>query len=265
MCLALFALDAHPRFALVIAANRDEYHARGAAPAAWWDEGWLAGRDLVAGGAWLAVDRAARWALVTSVRDGSRNDPGAPSRGALVPAVLANDAPPSASVARTIGAASAHNGFNLVAGIGADAHWGSNRGGTARALGSGIHGLSNAALDTPWPKVARTKAVLAAWCARADPDFAPLFAMLGDTHRAPDDELPATGVPLERERTLSAPFIVGDDYGTRCATVLAIGRDGGVHFVERTFDRHGAVDVEVEDRFAIAHSKSGATASGRSR
>jgi uncharacterized protein with NRDE domain len=264
MCLALFALDAHPRFAVVIAANRDEYHARGAAPAAWWDEGWLAGRDLVAGGAWLAVDRAARWALVTNVRDESRNDPAAPSRGALVPAVLANDAPPSASVARTIGAASAHNGFNLVAGAGADAHWGSNRGGTTRALGAGIYGLSNAALDTPWPKVARTKAVLGAWCARGDPDFGPLFAMLGDIRGAPDGELPATGVPLERERALSSPFIVGDDYGTRCATLLAIGRDGGVHFVERTFDRRGRVVGEVEDRFAIARSK-GRAIRGRSR
>ena len=265
MCLALFALDAHPRFAVVIAANRDEYHARAAAPAAWWDEGWLAGRDLVAGGAWLAIDRAARWALVTNVRDASRNDPDAPSRGALVPAVLANDAPPAASVARIVGAAVTHNGFNLVAGSGAEALWGSNRAGTTRELGAGIYGLSNAALDTPWPKVARTKAALGSWCARADPDFAPLFAMLGDTRRAPDDELPATGIPLERERLLSAPFIVGDDYGTRCATVVTIGRDGGVHFVERTFDPRGAVVGEVEDRFATAHSKNGATAPGRSR
>ncbi len=265
MCLALFALDVHPRYALVIAANRDEFHARAAAPAAWWDEGWLAGRDLVAGGTWLAIDRTARWALVTNVRGGSPYNPDAPSRGALVPAVLAGAAPPAASVAPIIGAATGHNGFNLVAGSGALACWGSNRAGTTRSLGPGIYGLSNAALDTPWPKVARTKAALGAWCMRADPDFAPLFAMLGDTRRAPDGELPATGIPLERERALSASFIVGDDYGTRCATVLAIDRDGGVRFVERTFDPRGALAGEVDDRFAIAHSKGGATAPGRSR
>ncbi len=265
MCLALFALDAHPRFVLVIAANRDEYHARAAAPAAWWHEGWLAGRDLVAGGAWLAVDRAARWALVTNVRDGSPNNPDAPSRGALVPAVLADHAPPSASVARIVGATTAHNGFNLVAGHDAVARWGSNRAGKTLPLDAGIYGLSNAALDTPWPKVARTKAALGLWCARADADFEPLFGMLADTGRAPDDELPTTGVPLERERLLSAPFIIGDDYGTRCATVLAVGRDRGVRFVERTFDRRGAVVGEVDHGFTAERSEVPASAAGRSR
>ena len=251
MCLALFALDAHTLFALVVAANRDEYHARPAAPAAWWDQGWLAGSDLKAGGTWFGVTRAARWAFVTNVRDPSRNDPDAPSRGALVPAVLGDAAPPSESLARLVAGASACNGFNLVAGTGPDACWGSNRGGAARALTPGIYGLSNAALDTPWPKVDRTKAALAAWCGRADPALAPLFAMLGDTTRAPDQELPATGILLDRERLLSAPFIVSATYGTRCSTVLTLGRDGGAHFVERSFDARGSAVGEIEQRFAV--------------
>lgn len=252
MCLALFALDAHTGFALVVAANRDEYHARPAAPAAWWDEGWLGGRDLAAGGAWLGVTREARWALVTNVREPSRHDPNAPTRGSLVPAALADPAPPSASLVRILGSAAAHNGFNLVAGRGAEAYWGSNRADAARALAAGVYGLSNAALDTPWVKVTRAKAALGAWCARGDDAFDPLFAILGDTARAPDDLLPATGISRERERLLSAPFIVDDHYGTRCSTVLAIGRDGHARFVERSFDRHGAPIGEVEHRFDVA-------------
>jgi len=251
MCLALFALDAHPGFALVVAANRDEFHARPAAPATWRDDGWLGGRDLAAGGGWLGVTRGARWAFVTNVRNPSRNDPSAPSRGSLVPAALADPAPPAETLVRLLGGSAALNGFNLVVGRGAEACWGSNRTEGARALAAGIYGLSNAALDTPWPKVTRTKEAFAAWCARGDDDFAPLFALLADRTRAPDELLPATGVPRDRERLLSAPFIVDERYGTRCSTVLAIGRDGGARFVERAYDPAGAPQGDVEHRFAV--------------
>jgi uncharacterized protein with NRDE domain len=252
VCLALIALDAHPRYALVIAANRDEFHARAAAPAAWWDEGWLAGRDLKAGGTWFGVTRSARWAFVTNVRDSSRVDPGAPSRGALVPAALSDATPPSACVERLVAAARSCNGFNLVVGDASTASWGSNRAVASRPLARGIHGLSNAALDVPWPKVERTTAALRAWCAGGDADIAPIFAMLGDTARAADHELPATGVSLERERLLSAPFIVSATYGTRCATVITVGRDGDARFVERTFGADGRALADVRHRFAVS-------------
>jgi uncharacterized protein with NRDE domain len=251
MCLALFALDAHPHYPLVVAANRDEYHVRPAAPAAWWNEGWLAGRDLKAGGTWFAVTRAARWAFVTNVREPSRQNPDAPSRGALVPAVLVDAAPPTPSLGRIVAAAKTYNGFNLVAGTGAQAAWGSNRAAATQTLTAGIYGLSNAALDTRWPKVTRTKAALAGWCEAAESDIAPLFAMLADTTTAPDSDLPATGIPLERERLLSSPLIVSDTYGTRCSTVLTVSRDGAAHFVERTFDPRGAALGDVEYRFAV--------------
>ncbi|HVN34831.1 MAG TPA: NRDE family protein [Casimicrobiaceae bacterium] len=252
MCLALFALAAHPRYALVVAANRDEYHARPAARAAWWDDGWLAGRDLKAGGTWFGVARTARWAFVTNVREPSRHDPGAPSRGSLVPTVLAHAEPPTKSLERIVAGAVAQNGFNLVAGLGAQAAWASNRAVAAQALPPGIHGVSNAALDTPWPKVTRTKALVAAWCAAAETDIAPLFAMLADRRVASDAELPSTGVTLERERLLSAPFIVSPAYGTRCSTVLTVDRDGAVRFVERSFDSAGAPAGDVEYRFTVA-------------
>jgi uncharacterized protein with NRDE domain len=264
MCLALVAQDAHPAFALVIAANRDEHHARPATPAAWWAEGWLAGRDLEAGGTWLGVTPAGRWALITNIREPDRRDPGAPSRGALVTRVLGAAASPQKSVAAIVANAAAYNGFNLLAGDTTSACWGSNRSPATQALSPGVHGISNAVLDAAWPKVARTKASLAQWCARGATDVEALFAVLADPARTPDEELPSTGVPLEWERRLSAPFIVGEDvgYGTRASTVVTLGRDGHAHFVERTFDPAGRQVGEAAFDFALTGAGSSARAVG---
>ena len=125
MCLALIAFGVHPRYRVVIAANRDEYHARPAAPAAWWDEGFLAGRDLKEGGTWLGIDRRGRFALLTNVRDPSRHDVTAPTRGALVPRFLVDRASPPVALASLVAGGGRHNGFNLVAGNGSELHWGS--------------------------------------------------------------------------------------------------------------------------------------------
>ena len=245
MCLAVLALDAHPRYAVVLAANRDEFHARAAAPAAWGngDDGFdaiLAGRDLVAGGTWLGVHRDGRFAFVTNVRQGTGRDPAARTRGELVPRVLHDGRPLASVFADVAHDGHAYNGFNLLAGDARGASWVSNRAAGIRAIRHGVHGLSNAALDTPWPKVVRVKAALTRWLGCDDDDPAPLFAALADRSGAPDHELPATGVTLERERMLASPFIVGDDYGTRCSTVLLIGRGGAARFEERSFGPDGA-------------------------
>jgi uncharacterized protein with NRDE domain len=257
MCLALIAFAVHPRYRLIVAANRDEYHARPAAASAWWDEGFLAGRDLRGGGTWLGLDRRGRFALLTNVREPSRHDPTAPSRGAFVPSLLTATEPPSVSLPAQVRAGAAHNGFNLVAGDSNELLWGSNRAEAPRNLGPGLYGVSNHLLDTPWPKVERTKAAFRHWCriendsGGAD-DLTPLLALLHDTARAPDAELPTTGVTLERERLLSPPFIIGTDYGTRCSTVLTITSDGHGHWIERSFDSAGRAIGEVEYRFAVA-------------
>ena len=257
MCLALIAFAAHPRYRLIVAANRDEYHERPAAPSAWWKEGFLAGRDLKAGGTWLGVNRSGRFALLTNVREPSRHDPTAPSRGAFVPNLLTATASPSISLPAVVRGGAAHNGFNLIAGDENELLWGSNRADAPRALGAGIYGISNHLLDTPWPKVERTKAALRRWCENNrdadDPvgDATAILALLHDTTRAPDAALPSTGVTLERERLLSAPFIIGADYGTRCSTVLTITDDGDAHWIERTFDPSGDEIGVVEQRFAV--------------
>ena len=249
MCLALLALDAHPSYALVVAANRDEYHPRPTAPAHWWEEGLLAGRDLHAGGTWLGVTRHGRFALLTNFRDPSRNDGNAPSRGSLVPDVLLDSSDAAAAVARIVEAGARYNGFNLLAGTHARATWGSNRAARTKALGRGTYGLSNALLDEPWPKVVSTRRALDTWVAGGEEDIEPLFEALAQRALAPDAELPATGVALEWERRLSAPFILSDTYGTRSSTVFTLDRAGNARFVERSFDAEGDVVGEVEERF----------------
>ena len=249
MCLALLALDAHPAYSLVVAANRDEYHARPTAPAHWWDEGLLAGRDLHAGGTWLGVTRTGRFALLTNFRDPSRNDVNAPSRGSLVPEVLLDLREAEAAVMRIVEDGRAYNGFNLLAGTQARAAWGSNRVARSKLLGRGTYGLSNALLDDPWPKVLSTRRALDAWVAAGEEDVEPLFEALAQRAPAPDAELPATGVGLEWERRLSAPFILSEMYGTRSSTVFTLDRAGNARFVERSFDADGELSGEVEERF----------------
>jgi uncharacterized protein with NRDE domain len=240
MCLVVLAVDAHPRLSLVVAANRDEYHARPARPAAWNDD-VLSGRDLMAGGTWLAVRRDGRFALVTNVRDGKAQDPAARSRGEL-PLLALSD--------RAIDGAR-YNGFNLVAGNARGFAWTSNRAREIRHVASGVHGLSNSLLDAPWPKVVRTRERLQAWLRGDGASLEPLFEALGDRAQAPDALLPSTGVAHAWERILSAPFILGERYGTRCSTVLTIDCDAHARFVERTFTPAGDLSAEVAVEFDL--------------
>jgi uncharacterized protein with NRDE domain len=251
VCLALVALDAHPRTPLVIAANRDEFHARLAAPAHWWPDGTLAGVDLEGGGTWFAVTRGGRWALVTNYREGIPRDPNAPSRGGLVVRALSEQAPVLAGAAAIATDGARYHGYNLLVGEVATAAYTSNRASGALALGAGVHGLSNHLLDTPWPKVVRAKERFAACLAPDEIDIESLFALLADRSQAALAALPATGIAPEWERLLSSAFIVDARYGTRCSTVLTVGRDGQARFVERSFDPAGRLSGEAAHSFAL--------------
>jgi uncharacterized protein with NRDE domain len=251
MCLVAVALDAHPRYWLAIAANRDEFHDRAAEPAHWWREGWLAGRDLEAGGTWFGVRRDGRWALVTNVREPGKRDALAMSRGGIVTDALS--APSIDAFAQQLAShGGRYNGYNLLAGNTRAALWQSNRAEGTHALASGVTGLSNAALGTPWPKVERLSQAMRAWAATGEALLDPLLDALADRERVPDAKLPSTGVPLDWERLLSAPFIVSERYGTRCSTVLVVGRDGEARLVERSFDASGATTGTVDTRFPLA-------------
>jgi uncharacterized protein with NRDE domain len=267
MCLAIVALATHPRYRVVIVANRDEFHGRPAAPAHWWTSGILAGQDLIGGGAWFGVTRSGRWALVTNYREGIPRDPDAPSRGRLVTAALLDPSPPLLCAAAIARDGARYHGFNLLVGeltpqgeretresLPGDrstAAYVSNRASGAIALDEGIHGLSNHLLETPWPKLVRSKARLAVALDGQALDTAAAFALLADRQPADDATLPVTGVSRERERMLSSAFIVSPDYGTRCSTVFTLARDGSANFVERSFDAAGNMTGEAAHAFTV--------------
>ncbi|HEX6748721.1 MAG TPA: NRDE family protein [Longimicrobium sp.] len=255
MCLVLLAWDSHPEYRLVVGANRDEFYARPTAPADWWQDAphVLAGRDLRDGGTWMGVTRTGRFAAVTNFREPQAYRVGAPSRGFLVANFLISRAPTLGYAAGLMPIAPTFNGFNLLLFDGATLAWFSNRAAGARTLPPGVYGLSNHLLDTPWPKVVSGKADLRdALAGPADEMEARLFASLARRDPASDTDLPSTGIEPERERALSSAFIATPEYGTRCSTVLLLGRDGEVSLTERTTTLPSADEwSEVRHRFRI--------------
>lgn len=253
MCLIVLAWRADPRFELVLAANRDEFHERPAAPAAFWREApdVFGGRDLSQGGSWLAVSRSGRFAAVTNVRRMVPPDPRAPSRGVLVADFLRGRERATGYAARVAEAAHRFAGFNLLIGDGERALYLSNQPGfVCTELAPGVHGVSNAALDTPWPKLVRAREGLASWLARGVERPDRLFDRLADDRVAPDAELPDTGVGAEMERFLSPPFIRGERYGTRASTVVLVHAGGRIEFHEHRFGPGGAPAGQTTEVFS---------------
>jgi uncharacterized protein with NRDE domain len=262
MCLAIVAVASHPDWPLIIAANRDEFHARPSRAAEPWSDApqIVAGRDLQGGGTWLGVTTQGRVALLTNVREPGRQLPQAPSRGRLVESFLRQEQS-AGDFARVIERdAMVYNGFNLVVGDSSGLWYGSNRSGpSARQLGSGVSGLSNAALDTPWPKLTRTRRALADYLAAAkslDPES--LFAILADRSRPADSELPDTGVGLEAERLLGSAFIAHATYGTRCSTLVLQRADGQLTVHERSYGPSGSRAGEVSWQIQVGAAGGGA-------
>lgn len=241
MCLIYIAYRVDPFYRLVVAANRDEYHQRPAAPAAWWDgeAGILAGRDLQAGGTWMGITRGGRFAAITNYRDPARHRADAASRGHLVSGFLGGKDPALDYLAQVAHEGERYNGFSLLVHDGATLGFYSNRGGDPEVVAPGVHGLSNHLLDEPWPKVEEGKLDLLGMLARGASTPAGLLGLLDRREPAADRALPDTGVGSARERALSPRFILGSHYGTRCSTVIMVDADGEVLFRERSFDAAG--------------------------
>jgi uncharacterized protein with NRDE domain len=248
MCLLVLAWRTHPLHRLVVAANRDEFHARPASPLAPWPEiaGIVGGRDLQAGGAWFAIGDAQRLGIVTNFREFGRQRRTAPSRGGLIPSYLSGTLPPGDFLQGLEADAQGYSGFNLLLADRDTLWYASNRADQfARELPPGIYGLSNEFLDTPWPKLVRVRAhfeALLQSAESADPDAlaTSLFAMLADRETAPPDTLPPGDLTPEWARKLSAPFVLDTSYGTRCSTVLTISAQDTLRITERRFDAEGA-------------------------
>ena len=258
MCIAYLAINPQPDWSLFIAANRDEFHGRPTLPAAPWENNpdIIAGIDCEAGGTWLGISKQGRFGLITNFRDPASLMNGAPSRGKLVSDFLFSGCTALDYSESILASAAQYNGFNLICGDGRDIYYIGNRNPQQqpRKLGNGSHVLSNHFLDTPWPKAERLRTALNAFDIQALPEAEALeqvFSILKDNNRAPDADLPQTGLSLERERLLSSPFIISPDYGTRCSTVIAIHKNGQALFSERTYNTKGEAVKQVKFEFLI--------------
>jgi uncharacterized protein with NRDE domain len=260
VCLVLFAWQAHPRYPLVLAANRDEFHGRPTAAARWWEDepGLLAGRDLQAGGTWLGLNRDGRWAALTNYREPEAPGKGdGPSRGALVRDFLAGHDEPTAHAREVAARGDGFAGFNLLLGSVRELAWVSNRSGLPAAVPPGVHGLSNHLLNTDWPKVHTGKQRLSDLinqCGEDEPralaDRA--FDLLTEDSAA-DGSLPAQVEPgLTADQLARHLFIRSPVYGTRSATVVLRSGDGDLYFEERQFDATGGLAGRAHFGFRIA-------------
>ena len=244
MCVLALAWRAHPRWQLVVAGNRDEYHARPAAPLARWDDmpDILAGRDLQSGGTWLGVSEQGRFTVVTNLRGYGLPEEGRPSRGALVTDLLHGANPDTVAI-------DAYNPVNLIQIAGDQARFLSNRPEPIRtSLSSGLYGLSNGTLDEPWPKTLRLKSILLDWLT-VDADNPELLLDGLREEILPDIGLdPTAPSDVPQEPNHSPIFIRNAVYGTRCSSVVAIDRDGRGVFVERRFNAEAKVEGQTKLR-----------------
>lgn len=251
MCLILLGYNTHPRYRLILIANRDEFYSRKTAPLGFWEDHphVLAGRDLEQMGTWLGVSRSGRIAAITNYRGLEKSGITGPSRGHLVSRYLIDGRSPNDYLGHLAAHDSQYNGFNLIVGDLSGMQYHGNRAPGITDLTAGWHGLSNHLLNTAWPKTQKGLASLQNICQNSgDIDMESLFDILADDTPAPDDSLPDTGVGLEWERILSAIFIKSPHYGTRSSSIILMDHHGYVQFWERTHPIPGATGRHPETR-----------------
>ncbi|WP_312571854.1 NRDE family protein [Stutzerimonas balearica] len=252
MCLIVLAWRPGHPLPLVVAANRDEFHKRPSLALGRWEDApeIIAGRDLQAGGTWMGITETGRFAALTNIRIGGQ-PAGKRSRGELPEAFLRGEAAPESFLRTLCGRLQDYAGFNLLVGD-RDELWHLNsHSGTVQRLPGGIYGLSNADLDSPWPKLERARAAFTHCLLAPKPEA--LLELLADRQRAADSELPSTGVPLEWERLLSSIFITSPGYGTRASTALLHHADGRLVVVERSY----AADGRASDTWLQLETRAG--------
>lgn len=250
MCLIALSFGQHPDYPLILAANRDEFHARPTQEAHWWPDkpDIVGGRDLQAGGAWLALQKNGRFATVTNFRDAQPPSPKHRSRGQLVTGFLECNSTPGDYLATV--EEEAYAGFNLMVGTADEVAYLSNREEGTRKLAPGTYGLSNALLDGPWHKVERSRERMSALLTSGRIDETSLMRMMDDRNKAPVADVETGRLDFEKAHAITAPFIVMPEYGTRCTTVILADTRGHWHFAERRFDSAGATTGESRFTFS---------------
>ncbi len=255
MCLLIFAHNVSPQQPLVIAANRDEFHARPTTASDFWAEypELLAGRDREQGGTWMGITRQGRFAAITNYRDPARTVPAPRSRGKLPLNYLTGDQGPKCYLDQLAPRAEEYAGFNLLVGDGRDLWYFTNSRPeqAPQRLQPGIYGLSNARLDTPWPKVARGKRKLRELLANGQElDHERLLEVVADRTLADPAALRLQGLAGDMDEVLSAQFIITPRYGTRSSTSLWLTSSGSAHWRELSFDDQGAVTGVRDKNFS---------------
>lgn len=241
MCLVSLAWKTHPRWRLLLIGNRDEFHARPTSPVHRWEPPStrvIAGRDLRSNSTWVGISTGGRAGVVTNVRDPMATTSGL-SRGHLVAEYLGGHSGADTYMQVLADRAADYPPFNLLL-IDADScQYLGNHPAVKTTLPPGLHGMSNGALATPWPKTQRLTQALAQWVARDSDALDPLWAALADETWAADTDLPDTGIDLALERRLSPAFIRGHEYGTRASTIIGIDHHGRSFIHERRFGPDG--------------------------
>jgi len=252
MCLITFAWDVHPKYKLILAANRDEFYKRPSATAGFWhdDPNILGGKDLQAGGSWMTVSKQGKFAAVTNFRDPKNIRPDAASRGKLPTNFLQTIQSAEEYLNSIHEKAGRFNGFNLLVGNFHELFHYSNYERKLNPISRGVHGLSNALLNTPWPKVELAKEKLDKLI-REDFNHDDLIAMMADEAIADDEVLPDTGIPKDMERSLSSMCIRMPEYGTCCSTAITVDRDGKVEFTEKSYPVGNRKDQTVRFSFEV--------------
>ena len=259
MCLILFAYKTNPEWPLIVASNRDEAYSRPTQEAHFWADApkVLAGRDLEMGGTWMGMDLEGRFAALTNFREGFPQPNAPKSRGELVQRYLMGHTKPEPYLDAIKAERHLYAGYSCLMGDVHQLYFHSNRCDEIFAIEPGVHGLSNAFLDTPWPKVTSGQAQLTQLLSNPlELDREALFKMLQDTKTFQDAMLPQTGIPMDRERALSAKFIAMDErYGTRSSTVIMVHRSGQVQYAERGFAPWGRLLHTSEFLFQLNPSR----------
>lgn len=238
MCILFIAIKQHPLYPLIIAANRDEFHARPTQTSHFWPHhNMLAGKDLTAGGTWMGISKRGDLAALTNIRAPGKERKDAVSRGELVSNFLQNISKNDYYLSTLQNSHLQYNGYNLLFGNVTNLQVYNSFDNSCFALEKGVYGLSNASLDSPWPKLDMGKSALAQYCQHVNNvNKEHLFELLGNSAPAADEDLPDTGIPIEWEKMLSSIFITSPDYGTRSSTVLLIDNEQQVYWEERTFN-----------------------------
>ena len=249
MCLIVFAYRHHPQYQVILAGNRDEFYGREAQQAHFWDTEpvMLAGKDLRAGGTWLGISQRGEFGAITNYRDLKNPREGERSRGEIIPDYLTGNESPDQKMTRLKNQIHHYAGFNFLAGNADQIFYLNNISGDVQSVSRGIHGISNAFLDTPWPKVKAAKSAFEDAIIPAVIDHEAVFKLLQNSDPFPQEKLPDTGLSQEMEKAVSPIFIKTEDYGTRCSTLLTINYDGQIQFTEKTYHFNGDSSETVKD------------------